>query len=82
MADVEALEEILHFMAEHLVDDPEAVDVRARERGRTVVLELTVAQEDIGKVIGRGGRTARALRTVMKAAGIREDVNTLVEILG
>jgi hypothetical protein len=53
----------------HLVDHPEQVRVRAHQRGRIEVLELSVAEEDMGSVIGRGGRTAHALRTLLRARG-------------
>jgi len=61
--------ELLAYLAEGLVDDPEAVEVeRFEERDGSVVLELAVGADDYGKVIGRGGRTAQALRTVISAA--------------
>ena len=63
------LQELLEYLAEGLVDDPEQVAVeRFEEDDGTVVLELAVGSDDYGKVIGRGGRTAQALRTVMAAA--------------
>jgi predicted RNA-binding protein YlqC (UPF0109 family) len=63
------LTELLEYLAEGLVDDPEQVAVeRFEEADGTVVFELAVGSEDYGKVIGRGGRTAQALRTVMAAA--------------
>lgn len=76
------MKEVLEYVARHLVDDPEAVEVTAVEGERSVILQLRVAQEDMGKVIGKGGRTARAIRTVVRAAGTRQDVHTLVEIVG
>jgi predicted RNA-binding protein YlqC (UPF0109 family) len=61
--------ELLEYLAEGLVDDPEAVEVeRFDEEDGTIVLELAVGADDYGKVIGRGGRTAQALRTVIGAA--------------
>jgi uncharacterized protein len=61
--------ELLEYLAEGLVDDPEQVEVeRFEERDGSVVLELAVGADDYGKVIGRGGRTAQALRTVVSAA--------------
>jgi len=69
---------LLEYLARSLVDDPEAVEVESfEEDDGTVVLELAVGEDDYGKVIGRGGRTATALRTVMSAVGgrgIRVDV--------
>jgi uncharacterized protein len=78
----EVLRELLEYLAEGLVDDPEAVAVEEYEEddGR-LVLELSVADEDYGKVIGRGGRTAQALRTVVKAAAVGQDRRVLVDIV-
>jgi uncharacterized protein len=74
------VKEVLEYIARNLVDDPDAVQVTEEETGDTVVLRLTVAPEDMGKVIGRGGRTARAIRDVVRAAGTRSGVTTVVEI--
>ena len=63
------MKDLLDYLARELVDDPDAVRVEADEDDRGVVLTLRVAQDDMGKIIGRGGRTARAIRIVMKAAG-------------
>jgi uncharacterized protein len=77
------LSELLEYLAEGLVDKPEDVSVEAfEEDDQTLVLELCVAQEDYGKVIGRGGRTAQALRTVMKAAAAAgEHGRVLIDIV-
>jgi predicted RNA-binding protein YlqC (UPF0109 family) len=75
------VKEVLEFIARSLVDDPDAVRVTEEETGDTVVLRLTVAPEDMGKVIGRGGRTARAIRDVVRAAGTRSGLATVVEIV-
>ena len=65
-----------------LVSDPEAVSVdEFTEDDGTVVLELSVAEDDYGRIIGRGGRTANALRTVVKAAAVREQKRVLVDIV-
>jgi predicted RNA-binding protein YlqC (UPF0109 family) len=73
---------LLEYLARSLVDDPEAVEVESfEEDDGTVVLELAVGEEDYGKVIGRGGRTANALRNVVKAAAVREDRKVLVDIV-
>ncbi len=65
-----------------LVSDPEAVKVdRFEEDDGTVVLELSVGEDDYGRVIGRGGRTAHALRTVVKASAVREKKRVLVDIV-
>ena len=62
--------ELLEYLAEGLVDDPEQVEVQRFEEGDSVILELAVGPDDYGKVIGRGGRTAQALRTVLGAAAV------------
>jgi predicted RNA-binding protein YlqC (UPF0109 family) len=76
------MKELLEYLARALVDEPEAVEVEQfEEDDGTVVLELAVADDDYGKVIGRGGRTAMALRTVIKAAAVRENRRVLVDIV-
>jgi predicted RNA-binding protein YlqC (UPF0109 family) len=76
------LSELLAYLAEGLVDDPEQVVVeRFDEDNGTIVLELAVGPDDYGKVIGRAGRTAQALRTVVKAAATRDDQRVLVDIV-
>lgn len=75
------MEELVRFIAKSLVDDPDAVKVETKEDGEDVVIELTVAPSDMGKVIGRQGRIAKAIRTVVKAAGVREDKKYMVEIV-
>ena len=76
------MEELLAYLARSLVDDPGAVDVESfEEDDGTIVLELRVAPDDTGKVIGRGGRTVAALRTVMKAAAVREERRVLVDVV-
>ena len=72
----------MEFLAKTLVDRPDQVEVREyQEDEDTVVLELSVAEEDRGKVIGRQGRTAKALRGIMKAGGIKDGKRILVEIV-
>ena len=74
--------ELLEYLAEGLVDEPEQVSVEAFEGDDgTIVLELCVAPGDYGKVIGRGGRTAHALRSVVKAAATGEGCHVLVDIV-
>jgi hypothetical protein len=74
--------ELLEFLARALVADPGAVQVtEVEEIEGEVVLELEVADDDLGRVIGRGGRVANALRAVMKAAATREDKRVVVDIL-
>ena len=74
--------ELLEYLAEGLVDDPEQVAVeRFEEDDGTIVLELAVGPDDYGKVIGRGGRTAHALRTVVRAAAARDGQRVLLDIV-
>ncbi len=76
------LKELLEFLARTLVDHPDQVVVSEFEEDEeTIVLELSVAEEDRGKVIGRQGRTAKALRGIMKAGGVRDGKRVLVEIV-
>jgi uncharacterized protein len=76
------VKELLEYLARALVDRPEDVSVEQfEEDDGTLVLELTVAEDDYGKVIGRGGRTASALRTVVKGAAVKENRRVLVDIV-
>jgi len=76
------LQELLEYLAKALVDDPDAVRVEQfDEDDGSVVLELSVGEDDYGKVIGRGGRTANALRTVLKAAAVKEQCRVFVDIV-
>jgi predicted RNA-binding protein YlqC (UPF0109 family) len=75
------LAELLRYMALNLVDKPDEVRVELVEERTANVYELEVAESDLGKVIGRGGKTARALRTVVQAVAPRSRKRTLVEIL-
>lgn len=76
------MKELLEYLARELVDEPDEVEVEEfEEDDGTLVLELSVADEDYGKVIGRGGRTANALRLVVKAAAVKEDRRVLVDIV-
>jgi predicted RNA-binding protein YlqC (UPF0109 family) len=72
--------ELLAWIARQLVDDPDAVSVETVEHDDTTVLRLHVAPQDVGKVIGRHGRIARALRTVIRASGARHDRRVVLEI--
>ena len=72
--------ELLAYLARELVDDPEAVRVEEEERDDALVLVLHVAPDDVGKVIGRQGRIARALRTLVRASSARDGRRVLVEI--
>jgi predicted RNA-binding protein YlqC (UPF0109 family) len=74
------LAELVEYLARRLVDDPDAVRVEESEREGAVVLTLHVAQDDVGKVIGRQGRVARALRAVVRAGAARQRQRVLLEI--
>ena len=74
------LEELLLFLARSLVDEPDKVEVEGRETDSRVDLTLRVAPADVGKVIGRGGRIVRAIRTVMKAASVKANKRVNVEV--
>ena len=78
---VAELEELIRFVARSLVDEPEDVRVTTVEDDRAVVLELSVAEDDLGKVIGKDGRTARAMRTVLAASSARLKKRAVLEIL-
>jgi len=73
--------DLLEFLAREIVDEPDAVEVTESHDDRGTLLSLHVAPDDMGKVIGRGGRTARALRTVIRTAGTRSGVHASVEIV-
>ncbi|MBE6094808.1 MAG: KH domain-containing protein [Schwartzia succinivorans] len=75
------MKEIVEIIARSLVDHPESVVVEEKDEDRMTVFELHVAQEDMGKVIGKQGRIAKALRTVVKAAATRENKRVTVEII-
>ena len=76
------MRELLEYLARLLVETPDEVQVEQfEEEDGTVVLELAVASEDYGRIIGRGGRTANALRTVVKAAATRQQKRVLVDIV-
>ena len=76
------MKDLLEYLARELVDEPDEVRVEEVEDDRGVLLSLRVAKDDMGKVIGRGGRTARAIRAVMKAAAVRKGIHhTHVEIV-
>jgi uncharacterized protein len=75
------VKELLEFLAKSLVDHPDQVRVEETETDGGVLLRLSVAKEDVGKVIGKQGRIARALRTVVKASAIKDGKQATVEIL-
>ena len=73
--------ELVKYIAQSLVEKPEAVDVREVETEDSIVIELRVDPEDMGKVIGKQGRIAKAIRTVVKAASVKEPKPVFVEII-
>jgi len=75
------MKELLEVLAKSLVDYPESVDVKEIENDKNVVLELRVAEGDMGKVIGKKGRIAQSIRTVMQAAANRDNKRVVVEIV-
>ena len=76
------MRDLLVYLAKALVDQPDKVEVEQfEEDDGTLVLELSVAADDYGQVIGRGGRTAQALRTVVKAAAVKDNRRVLVDIV-
>ena len=75
------MKELVEFIARSLVDRPEEVQVNEVDGEQVTVLELKVAREDLGKVIGRQGRTARAMRTILGAASIRANKRAVLEIV-
>ena len=75
------MKDLIGYIAQALVDHPEQVNVTEVERDQTNILELKVAKEDIGKVIGKQGRTARAMRTILSAASAKIKRRTVLEIV-
>ena len=75
------MKDILANIAKAIVENPDDVVVREREENGTVYLELSVNESDMGKVIGKQGRIAKAIRTVMKVAAMREDKRVVVDII-
>ncbi|MBU1169813.1 MAG: KH domain-containing protein [Proteobacteria bacterium] len=75
------MKELINYIAQALVDKPDEVEVSEIEGNQTSVLELKVAKEDLGKVIGKQGRTARAMRTILSAASAKVKKRTVLEIV-
>lgn len=73
--------ELVETIAKALVDNPDQVEVNEIEGTQSVIIELRVAEEDMGKIIGKQGRIAKAIRTVVKAAAIKENKRVVVEII-
>ncbi len=78
---MDQLHALVEYVVTKLVDHPEAVTVKPVQAGETTVYEVAVAEEDLGKVIGREGRTANALRQLVKAAAMKHETKATVEIL-
>ncbi len=76
------MKELVEFLAKSLVDQPEQVVVTEKKRDKTMILELKVAPEDMGKVIGKSGKIAKAIRTVVNAAAAKYNLDIIVDILG
>jgi len=75
------MEDLVSFLAKQLVDEPDRVEVQRVEQNNSVTIELSVAPDDMGKVIGKQGRIAKAIRTVVKAASLKEEKKVNVEII-
>jgi predicted RNA-binding protein YlqC (UPF0109 family) len=75
------MKELVEVIATSLVDHPEEVVVTEKETDKSIIVELKVAPEDMGKVIGKQGRIAKSIRTVVKAAATKDDKKVIVEIL-
>lgn len=75
------MKELLEYLAKSLVDKPDDVEVSQVEGERSVILELRVSPEDMGKVIGKQGRIAQALRTIVKAAAVKDGKRVMIEII-
>ncbi|MCP4120111.1 MAG: KH domain-containing protein [Desulfobacteraceae bacterium] len=75
------MKELIKYIAQALVDHPEQVEVIEIKAQQTLVLELKVAKEDLGKVIGKKGRTALAMRTILSCASAKEKIRVVLEIL-
>lgn len=73
--------ELVEFIAKSLVDNPDEVSVNEIEGSQSIIIELKVAPEDMGKIIGKQGRIAKAIRTVVKAAAIKDNKRVVVEII-
>ena len=79
--EVEEMKELVEVIAKSLVDHPDEVVVTEKETEKAIVVELKVASDDMGKVIGKQGRIAKSIRTVVKAAATKDDKKVVVEIL-
>ena len=75
------MKELIHYIAAALVDHPDQIQIKETEEDETIIIELTVAKEDLGKVIGKQGRTARAMRSLFSAAAGRVNKRSRLEIM-
>tara|TARA_Y100000031_G_C7903116_1_gene240454 strand:+ start:34 stop:264 length:231 start_codon:yes stop_codon:yes gene_type:complete len=75
------MKELIEFIAKSLVENPDQVDVREVQGDRTTIIELKVAQEDMGKIIGKQGKTARSIRTLLNATAAKTKKKAVLEIL-
>lgn len=75
------MKELIKYIVDNLVDNPDAVEVTEREDGDTIIVELRVAKEDLGKVIGKQGRTAKAMRSILSASAGKLEKRSRLEIL-
>jgi hypothetical protein len=75
------MKDLIKYIVDRLVDHPEAVEVTEREEGDTIIVELRVAKEDLGKVIGKQGRTAKAMRSILSASAGKLEKRSRLEIL-
>ncbi len=76
------MKEVLETIIKNLVDNQEAVEINETENEKNIIFEVRVADEDMGKIIGRQGKTAQSIRTVMKAIANRKDKKVIVEFKG
>ena len=76
------MDDLLVYIARELVSNPDEVNVKKTERGNTVVFELSVAPEDTGKIIGKNGKRAQVIRSIMKAKYLKEGKRVIVDIVG
>ncbi len=81
VASEHGLQELVRYIAEALVDEPESVEVKSVESDTSVILELRVSPDDVGKVIGKGGQTAKALRKILSAAATKHKKKSLLQIV-
>ncbi len=75
------MKELIHYIADALVDHPDQIQIKETEQDDSVIIELTVAKEDLGKVIGKQGRTARAMRSLLSAAASKVNKRSRLEIM-